>query len=203
MQKVTPLEPGKYYHIFTRGNNQETIFPEERNYAYFLQLYRKHVSPVADTFAYCLLKNHFHFLVRIRETCKSPQTCQVSETWQVSPAIASRSFSNLLNAYSKSINKAYGRTGSLFQKPFRRLEVKSPHYFSRLVYYIHFNPQKHGFLTDFREWPHSSYHTFLQNKPTLLKRGEVLEWFGDKIWFENFHNQPPSFLNLTDVVGDD
>ena len=117
--------------------------------------------------------------------------------------MVSRNFSNLLNAYTKAINKKYGRTGSLFQERFGRIEVKSAHYFSRLVYYIHFNPQKHGFLTDFREWPHSSYHAFLLNKPTSLKRNEVLEWFGGKTWFEAFHNQPPDFLNLTDVVDDD
>ena len=202
MQKNIPLEPGKYYHIFTKGNNQENIFLEEKNYAYFLQLYRQHISPIADTFAYCLLKNHFHFLIRIKETCE-PQTSQVSETCEVSPAMVSRRFSNLLNAYTKAINKAYGRTGSLFQERFRRLEVNSPYYFSRLVYYIHFNPQKHGFLPSFREWPHSSYHTFLLQKPTLLKRDEVLDWFGDRKWFEAFHNQVPDFLNLTEVVGDD
>ena len=202
MQKVIPLEHGKYYHIYTRGNNQENIFLEEKNYAYFLQLYRNHISPIADTFAYCLLKNHFHFLVRIKETYV-PQTSQVSETCEVSPAIVSRSFSNLLNAYTKAINKKYGRTGSLFQERFRRLEVKSPHYFTRLIYYTHFNPQKHCFLSDFREWPYSSYHTFLLSKPTLLKRDEVLAWFGDKNWFKNFHEQPPEFRNLIDVVGDD
>lgn len=199
---MTPLEPGKFYHIFTRGNNRETIFPEEKNYAYFLQLYRKHISPVADTFAYCLLKNHFHFLIRIKDTCET-QTSEVRERMEVSPAMVSHSFANLLNAYTKAINKMYGRAGSLFQERFRRIEVKDPHYFSRLVYYIHFNPQKHGFLSDFREWPHSSYHAFLLTKPTLLRRDEVLAWFGDKQGFQEFHNQLPDFINLTEVIGDD
>src|SRR5436309_2727182 len=108
MQKTTPLEPCKYYHIFTRGNNQENIFLEEKNYAYFLKLYHKYINPVAETFAYCLLKNHFHFLIRIRETYQE-QPSQVSETREVSPAMVSRSFSNLLNAYTKSINKHYNR----------------------------------------------------------------------------------------------
>jgi hypothetical protein len=36
------LEPGKYYHIYNRGNNRENIFNEERNYAYFLKLYAFH-----------------------------------------------------------------------------------------------------------------------------------------------------------------
>ncbi len=71
-----------------------------------------------------------------------------------------------MNAYARSINKAYERTGSLFQRPFGRIEVTSEAYFSRLVIYIHQNPQKHGFVADFRDWP------------TRLKRDDVVVWFG-------------------------
>ncbi len=60
MSNPIPLEPGKYYHIYNRGNNRENIFKEDRNYAYFLKLYVFHVGPIADTYAYCLLRNHFH-----------------------------------------------------------------------------------------------------------------------------------------------
>ena len=67
MSKITPLQYGQYYHIYNRGNNRENIFIEERNYRYFLQLYAKHVAPVADTYAYCLLRNHFRLLVRIKD----------------------------------------------------------------------------------------------------------------------------------------
>jgi len=52
---TTPLEPNCYCHIYNRGNNRETIFREERNYTYFLKLWKKHVSPIADTYAYSLL----------------------------------------------------------------------------------------------------------------------------------------------------
>jgi putative transposase len=66
MPKKTPLEFGAYYHITQRGNNREDIFVEDRNYPYFMKLYTKYIDPIADTFAYCLLKNHVHFLVRIK-----------------------------------------------------------------------------------------------------------------------------------------
>ena len=59
MPQPVPLERGKYYHIYNRGNNRENIFLQERNYAYFLKLYARHIEPVADTFAYCLMRNHF------------------------------------------------------------------------------------------------------------------------------------------------
>lgn len=55
MESTTPLLPGRYYHIYNRGNNRENLFREERNYPYFLGLYARHVGPIAQTFAYCLI----------------------------------------------------------------------------------------------------------------------------------------------------
>jgi putative transposase len=177
MPKPPPLQPGRYYHICNRGNNRENIFLEERNYPYFLKLYAHYVELVADTFAYCLLRNHFHLLVRIKAPEEQEETRRVSETLRVCKD-ASQQFGDFFNAYAKAINKAYGRTGSLFQHPFGRIEVTSDAYFVQLVTYIHQNPQKHGFVTDFRDWSYSSYHTLLVAKPTRLKRDEVLAWFG-------------------------
>jgi hypothetical protein len=59
MTSPSPLRYDTYYHIYNRGVNRENIFFEERNYEYFLNLYWKHIEPVVDTFAYCLLRNHF------------------------------------------------------------------------------------------------------------------------------------------------
>jgi len=78
------LEPGRYYHIFNRGIDGTNIFLEERNYAYFLNLYAKHIEPVAETFAYCLMRNHFHLLARIKPFV-DPETFEVSETSKVWP----------------------------------------------------------------------------------------------------------------------
>ena len=74
MKNVIPLLPDTYYHIYNRGINGETIFKQERNYSYFLHKYNKYISPIADTFAYCLLKNHFHFLIRIKSESEILET---------------------------------------------------------------------------------------------------------------------------------
>lgn len=182
MKTTGPLQPGHYYHIYNRGNNREDLFREERNYRYFLLLYARHVPASTDTLAYCLLKNHFHLLVRVKEP---PPVSGSGEG--LSPREASQHFSNFFNAYTKAINKAYGRTGSLFEERFGRIEVTSDRYFLQLIFYIHFNPQKHGFVTDFREWPWSSYHALLAAGETKLNRAEVLNWFGDAAQYEAFH----------------
>ena len=67
-----PLQPGQYYHIYNRGINGEPLFREERNHRHFLKLWAKYIEPLADTYAYCLLNNHFHFLVRIKELETGP-----------------------------------------------------------------------------------------------------------------------------------
>ena len=101
-----PLQPGCMYHIFNRGNNKENIFKEARNYPYFLKLCKKYIAPIADIHCYCLLPNHFHFLLHTKENTTSK--------------IITQAFSNFFNAYTKSINSTYKRTGSLFQERFGR-----------------------------------------------------------------------------------
>ena len=179
MPQPVPLQSGKYYHIYNRGNNRENIFHETSNYRHFLNLYAKHVSPVADTYAYCLLRNHFHFLVRMKDLETLPEPLKSKKP--------SQQFSNLFNAYAKAFNRAYERTGSLFQRPYSRIEISSDAYFMQVVIYIHRNPQKHGFVNDFRAWPHSSYQTILSTQPTRLQRDEVLEWFQGVEHFEEMH----------------
>ena len=201
MSVTTPLTYGETYHIYNRGNNRQTIFIEERNYHYFLQLYSKYIPPVADTFAYCLLANHFHLLVRIHQQ----QDCQSSEDWQSSQQSysPSQAFSNLFSTYTKAINKAYQRTGSLFQKPFRRKVVDNDRYFTNLVLYIHRNPEIHGLVRDFRDWPFSSYKNTLSAEQTGISRTELLSWFGDKQGFISFHMNDPDMQLLGDLIGDD
>ena len=186
MQANIPLEPGHYYHIYNRGNNRENIFIEERNYLYFMQLYQKYILPVCDTFAYCLLRNHFHILVRVKEL--QNQTSEVLKTSEVSSKTVTQQFSNFFNSYTKSINATYKRSGSLFQNRFGRIEVDSDRYFAQLIHYIHFNPQKHGFVEDFRQYPYSSYQAIVSEKPTNLCRHEVLDWFQGKNSFVNIHD---------------
>jgi putative transposase len=67
MQKFEPLDFGRSYHIYNKGINGQEIFLYSNHYERFLRLYEKHIDSIADTFAWCLMKNHFHFLVKIKE----------------------------------------------------------------------------------------------------------------------------------------
>lgn len=198
MSTTTPLKFGEIYHVYNRGNNRENIFIEEKNYFYFMQLYEKYIPRVADTFAYCLLGNHFHFIVRIREE----YDFRSLEDWQPHPT-PSQAFSNLFSTYTKAVNKAYQRTGSLFEKPFKRKVVDNENYFTNLVLYIHRNPEFHGFVDDFRDWPFSSYKAILSTEQTGISRAELLSWFGNEKEFTSFHMNEPDLQLISNVIGDD
>lgn len=176
MSQPIRLQYGKVYHIYNRGNNGDNIFIEERNYHYFLQLYIKYIYPVVDTYAYFLLRNHFHLLVRIKPKVEIEVGCKPPSQY----------FSNFFNAYAKAINRAYERTGALFERPFQRIQVSNPAYFARLVVYIHRNPEHHGFVEDLCDWPFSSYGAIrAEDKPTRVRRDVVLAWFEGVEAFED------------------
>ena len=67
------LIPGEFYHLFNHAVGSEKLFRSEENNGYFLSKMKQHILPVADLFAYSLLPNHFHLLVRVKpaETIQS------------------------------------------------------------------------------------------------------------------------------------
>jgi len=172
--KQEPFKPGIYYHVFNRGNNKENIFIESENYNYLLELVKKYLSDTCFIYAYCLLPNHFHFLLKIKEEKNLPASYKTGKKKIHQP------FSNLFNAYAKAINKKYQRTGSLFQEHLHRIKIDTEEYFRELVIYIHLNPEKHEIFRDFSKYPYSSYKAYFSEEPSLITKSETVESFGDK-----------------------
>ena len=190
-----PLIPDKTYHIFSRAMGNEKLFLEEANYKFLLKQFLKYISPVADTFAYNLLPNHFHFMVRIKNiNTIHEEFLRVKKNKKFIiesiPDFIMERFSNLLNSYTKAINKKYSRIGGLFIDIMRRVEVKDDGQLGATIFYIHKNAVHHGYTENISEWYWSSYQAFISNAPTQLLRDEVLDWFGGIEQFIEFHKQP-------------
>lgn len=178
-----PLTVEAYFHIYNRGVNGEDIFKEQRNYYYFLQQYIIYCSDVLETFAYALLKNHFHLLVYVKENVLVPK----QNGQGMVQLNASKQLSHFFNSYAQSVNKAGNRTGPLFESPFERKLIEDESYLSSVIYYCHYNAQLHEFVKDFKDWEFSSYHTILKNNNSFLASQKVLDWFGGVAAFEKFH----------------
>ena len=191
------LEPDKYYHIFNRGIDSMNIFHYAENYEYFLQLYDKYIEPIADTFAWVLMKNHFHFLVKINNkeeiitSFLDLQGFKNLEGLGLEKAIEKRiyqQFSNMFNAYTKAVNKRYSRTGALFESNFHRKLIDNSNYFKNVVIYIHQNPVHHHICEHPIEYAWSSYITCVSIKPTKLNRDKVIDWFNGNVNFKSLNN---------------
>ncbi len=190
MQKTEPLQHGKYYHIYNRGINGSKLFYEDQNYDYFLKLYNIHVSPIADTFSYCLMKNHFHFLVRIKN--ENEILCQPKKQ-------VHQYFSNLFNAYTKAINKKYNRNSSLFQRAFKRKLIDKEAYLKNVIVYINTNPVHHKSST-YKDYKWSSYSESVSHTFTHLHKEQVIDWFNDIENFKSLHERKLDIINIENYL---
>jgi REP element-mobilizing transposase RayT len=175
--KLEVLEKDCYYHIYNKGINGTTIFNNDENKIYFLNQLSKYLSDKVSILAYCLMDNHFHFVIRLNEEEK----------------IVTQGFSNFFNSYAKAYNKKIDRTGSLFEKHFKRIKLNDENYLKQLIVYVHLNP-KHHLDLNFQVYKFSSYQAFISDRETKIEREEVLKLFGG---IENFifcHNQKNDFL---------
>ncbi|MCY1522270.1 hypothetical protein D9M68_571150 [compost metagenome] len=186
---TTPLENNCFYHVYNRGNNREVLFKKAVDYLHFISLLKKYILPIADIYAYCLLPNHFHLMIKIKE---------MNDVGRIQKP--EQNFSNCFNSYARTFNLKNNRTGKLFQERFKRKKIESESYLTEVIYYIHANPQKHGILEDFRIYPYSSYGIMLYSKETALKREEVFQWFNGRDWFEEYHRLKNEDLKTARIV---
>jgi putative transposase len=149
------------------------------------------------------MKNHFHFLVYIKETNEIDITkLEYSSTDTPKTVNASKQFSNLFNAYTLAMNKRYNRTGSLFEKNFKRKVVTSENYFQKLIFYIHNNPVHHRFTKNIVEYPWTSYGTIISTKNTKLQRNRVIACFNDLENFKYYHSMSQNLDEIEDLIID-
>jgi REP element-mobilizing transposase RayT len=154
-----------------------------------------------------MLRNHFHVLLRVRPLDALMDLCARKPPFNATVAAAcdmpSRAFCAFFTAYSQGINKAVPRTGRLFAPHFGRLVVDNEHYFSTVLRYIHRNPVHHGFVSDLREWPWSSFHAMTSAKPTWLARAAVVDRFGSMQAMVASHGEDLDPDAIATCIGED
>ncbi len=143
--RTIPFNEGQFYHIYNRGSGRQPIFFEDENYHYLLRLFKKYTLVTEITvIAYCLMPNHYHFLVR-----------------QDGDPSAGLLFQRVFNAYTKAINKKYDRTGTLFQGRYRCILLVKTNYLFHLCRYIHANPVIAGLAASPEQWPFSNFQEWI------------------------------------------
>jgi len=161
------LTANSVYHIYNRGNNGESLFKEHRNYFYFKSLMQKYLSPHFTIYAYCLMNNHFHFMLKPLNDSIERQNA----------------FRTFFSTYSKAINKAYKRTGSLFEDGYHSREITNKQDFWNTFGYIVYNPLKHGFKRNSNKFLHSSISELNSWVPPIVNWSHLYQLAGSE---ENF-----------------
>jgi len=184
MKGLIHFEPDSYYHIVNHAVGNENLFRSKENFYFFLNKYSNYMPSVCDTFAYCLMPNHIHFLIRTH-----PEETLIAHHKYKRDfhKLVMQELSNLLNSYAKAYNKLYQRKGALWVDFTKRFLIDSDSYLASTINYIHQNPIKHGFIGSPEDWKFSSFTSIVSDKPTLLKRKEVINWFGSNEDFLEFH----------------
>jgi len=176
---------GGVYHIYNRGVEKRSIFPDKKDYQVFLRLLEISLSGeerdyMEDTrvkdkseslvlIAYCLMPNHFHLLIQ--------QLDEISMT---------EFMRSISNAYVAYFNKKYKRVGSLFQGTYKAVLVYKDEYLVHLSRYIHINPLEIN--QKLEDYPYTSYKGYLNsdNRPTWLEPKAVLEQFKNPKEYQQF-----------------
>jgi putative transposase len=185
--------PNQYYHVFNRGVGKMDIFRDEQDWKFFLFRLKEILFPSTPTMgtivkpkngyipkslpagafslvAYCLMPNHFHFLVRQN---------------QITPV--SKMISKLCTSYSKYFNQKYERVGSVFQGAFKAIVVENDAYLLWLSAYIHNNPRTAGLVERSETWLWGSYMDYLGLRGgKLCNKDSILGQLKNSFEYKNF-----------------
>lgn len=191
----TNLKYDTVYHIYNSGIDGCPLFKENIDYDRFLSAYSKYIDSIADTYAWCLMNNHFHFLIKTRkeENIKTLKELKLLENKvgylnEEKKPTPSRQFAHLFNSYANYFNIKYKRRGALFISPFKRKVIDNREYFKRCLIYIHQNPIKHGFVTNLQDYQYTSFHSYFRDEKGFVNTKTVLELFDNLKDFEKSHD---------------
>ncbi len=154
-----------YYHVYARGNGKARIFLDEQDYLYFLGLLERYLAAEesknefgisypnfynkVELAAFCLMPNHFHFLV-----------------YQHHQGALTSFMRSLMTSYSRYFNKRHGRSGPLFESRYRASLIQDSSYLEHISRYIHLNPRH------WRDYEYSSLPYYLQQVQVSWLRPE-------------------------------
>ncbi len=190
--------PNHIYHVYNRGNNSQRIFFQRKNYLFFLKKIRTHLLPHCDILAWCLMPNHFHLMVYVKQL---EVDFIDQESGQSRKRKLNDSISIVLRSYTRAINIQENRTGSLFQNRTKAICVTeingiTPAWFQSgygiliniadtekeypqvLFNYIHENPINESLVTVLEEWEFSSFLDYSGKRNGDLINKELAREFG-------------------------
>jgi len=171
MNKPRYFESDTYHHLYNRGVNKQSIFFDKNDYEYFIKkMIENKIKYQIEIIAFCLMPNHFHIF--IHQTTKN--------------GLGSKFISDLINSYTKTINKKYKKTGVLFETRTKNKIVYSELDFKNLTKYILLNPVKAGLVNKIDDWEYSSAKELISENELKITDKTILNYFNNIDKFTQF-----------------
>ncbi|MBI2036236.1 transposase [Candidatus Microgenomates bacterium] len=190
--RKTLVVNGEIYHVYNRSNGQQQIFLSAKDYQRAIDVFRFYQydnpslrfsfynrlpqdqkaeflenlylnKPIVEIICFCLMPNHFHFLLK-----------------GVEGRGINQFMSNFQNSFAKYFNIKTNRTGSLFQQNFRAVRIESDEQLIHVSRYIHLNPMTAFLIKTIEElenYPWSSYSDYIRREKTYLRKDIILDSF--------------------------
>lgn len=204
--RIIPLVNEGFYHIFNRGSDKRQIFTKPRDYSRFKQTFyyyqfsgpkprlsvfaksnlfnfKPENKKLVEIICYCLMPNHFHFLVR-----------------QIKDGGVSVFMSQLANSYTKYFNTKYNRVGPLFQGYFKAVPIETDEQLLHLSRYIHLNPYVSELCKDLNDYQWSSYSEFIQNQNSICIKEEILSQFPSADKYREFIDDQKEYGTTLEIL---
>src|SRR3989344_4923667 len=191
--RAVPLVNGEYYHIYNRGSDKRDIYIQPRDYNRFQKTiyYYQFLGPklsfskfakselnsfkpdsekkLVEIICYCLMPNHFHFLVK-----------------QVKTNGISIFLSQLSNSYTKYFNTKYERVGALLQGTFKSVLIETDEQLIHVSRYIHLNPVVSRLTKELNSYKWSSYPEYIFGNSLICSIDEILNFFPSPQKYQEF-----------------
>ena len=158
--------PQNIYHIYNQGNDRQTIYRHQDDYLLFLDLYERLIHPNVSTLGWCLMPNHFHFMVYSDERC-----IPIMKQGGILIDPITNGVRKLLSGYARIFNSRTGRSGSVFRQKTKskclsdikitpNSTFRQQDYCVNCFHYIHQNPFVARLVLRLEDWDYSSFRDY-------------------------------------------
>lgn len=185
------IYPYHLYHVFNQGNNRRLIFKERSDYLHFLKKVKTLIVPTCEIINWCLMPNHFHFIIGTNYTSVEPM-----KQGGITLSRMANAFRILEYSFARSMNQKNGDSGSLFRQHTQAKQLTEEAFFfdiadniwpplqqnlypQRCFMYVHDNPVEGNLVSNPIDWEFSSYRDYAGIRDGKLCNRTLAErWLG-------------------------
>lgn len=208
---IAEFRTEKFYHVYNKTINKANMFYSDGDREVFLGLVNGFGSCYMNLLAFVLMDNHFHFVIKVKTnslirknlgkklltdlTENEKKFLNHDKTVSINILLVNQ-FRRIFISYTRYLELRHKRSGSLFQRVFKRKFVDDIYYLRSLILYVHFNPIKHGAVAEDELYQWGSYKNNSLDQIIKVNKQLLYRIFESKTKFQAAHGDPSKYLDF-------